>query len=144
MEYFPVFIDPREEKLREEIRKITKEEEELNKKTENFYLEEIEPPEKAKDANKCADIDEGEYKIMSYSRSLFRGKTKTYLYLEKIDQPENPFLVWGHWIEEEIKKIEQKEDMDKIPQPVFCRLGMVRTTPNKKKARTCTICYNTL
>ena len=144
LEYFPVWIDPREEKLREEIEKLVKEEEELNEKTENFYLERIEPPEKAKDANKCADIDEGEYRIMSYSRSLFRGKTKTYLYLEKIDQPENPFLVWGHWIEEEIRKIEEKEDIDKIPQPVFCRLGMVRTTPNKKKARTCTICYNTL
>ena len=108
LEYFPVWIDPREEKLREEIRKLTKEEEELNEKKENFYLEEIEPPEKAKDANKCADIDEGEYKILSYSRSLFRGKTKTYLYLEKIDHRGNPFLVWGHWIEEEFKKNRRK------------------------------------
>ena len=39
LEYFPVFIDPRERNLREEIAKILKEEEDLNEKTENFYLE---------------------------------------------------------------------------------------------------------
>ena len=144
LEYFPVCIDPREKEKKEEIQKILKEEEELNEKAQNLYLEEMEPPEKAKDSSKCADIDEGEYRILSYSRSLFRGKTKTFLYIEKVDQPENPFLVWGHWIEEEFHKIEEKEDLDHIPQPVFCRLGMVRTTPNKKKARTCTICYNTI
>ena len=144
LEYFPVWIDPKEEKLREEIAKLEKEEEELNEKTQNFYLEETEPPEKAKYAHHCADIDKGEYRILSYSRSLFRGKTKTYLYIEKTDHRGNPFLVWGHWIEEEFRKIEEKEDLNKIPQPVLCRLGMVRTTPNKKKARTCTICYNTL
>ena len=142
LEYFPVSIDPREEKLKVEIEKFEREEEELTEKTQNLYLEEMEPPEKAKDSNKCADIDEGEYRVLSYSRSLFRGKTKTYLYLEKIDNQGSPFLVWGHWIEEEFKKIEEKEDLDKIPQPVLCRLGMVRTTPNKKKARTCDISYN--
>ena len=144
LEYFPVSIDPREEKLKVEIEKFEREEEELTEKTQNLYLEEMEPPEKAKDSNKCADIDEGEYRVLSYSRSLFRGKTKTYLYLEKIDNQGNPFLVWGHWIEEEFKKIEEKEDLDKIPQPVLCRLGMVKTTPNKKKARTCIIRYISL
>ena len=144
LEYFPVFIDPREEKLKVEIEKFEREEEELTEKTQNLYLEEMEPPEKAKDSNKCADIDEGEYRVLSYSRSLFRGKTKTYLYLEKIDNQGSPFLVWGHWIEEEFKKIEEKEDLDKIPQPVLCRLGMIRTTPNKKKARTCIIRYISL
>ena len=142
--YYPVYIDPIEEKLREEIRKIREKEEETRKETQNFYLEETEPPQKAKYAQRCADIEEGEYRILSFSRSLFRGKTKTYLYLEKTDQPKNNFLVWGHWIEEEIKKIEEKEDnhISELIQPVFCRLGMSRTTPNKKKARTCTICYN--
>ena len=144
LEYYPVFIDPREEILRKEIRKILKEEEDLNEKTENFYLERIEAPEKTKDADKCTDIKEGEYKIISYSRTIYRGNIKTFLYLEEIDQPENKFLVWGHWIEEEIKKIEEREELNKIAKPIFCRLGMVRTTPNKKKARTCAICYNTL
>ena len=139
LEYFPVWIDPKEEKLREEIAKLEKEEEELNEKAQNLYLEEIEPPEKAKDANHCVDIDEGEYRILSYSRSLFRGKTKTFIYIEKTNHQENPFLVWGHWIEEEFKKI---EDLNKIPHPVLCRLGMVKTTPNKKKARLCGITYN--
>ena len=141
LEYFPVWIDPREEKLKVEIEKFEREEEELNEKTQNLYLEEMEPPEKAKDSNKCADIDEGEYRILSYSRSLFRGKTKTFIYIEKTDHQGSPFLVWGHWIEEEFKRI---EDLDKVPHPVLCRLGMVRTTPNKKKARTCDISYNKL
>ena len=144
LEYFPVSIDPREKNLREEIEKITREEEDLNEKTEIFYLERIEAPEKTKDADKCTDIEEGEYLLVSYSRTIFRGKIKTFLYLEKINQPESNFLVWGHWIEEEVKKIEAKEELNKIAKPIFCRLGMVRTTPNKKKARTCTICYNTV
>ena len=115
LEYFPVSIDPREEKLKVEIEKIEREEEELTEKTQNLYLEEMEPPEKAKDSNKCADIDEGEYRILSYSRSLFRGKTKTYLYLEKIDNQGTPFLVWGHWIEEEFKKNRRKRRFRQDP-----------------------------
>ena len=144
VQYFPVYIDPIEEKLREELEKIREKEEETRKETQNFYLEETEPPQKAKYAQRCADIDEGEYRILSYSRSFFRGKEKTYLYLEKKDQPKNTFLVWGHWIEEEINKIEEKEDtyISGLIQPVFCRLGISKTTPNKKKARTCTISYN--
>ena len=142
LEYFPVSIDPREEKLRLEIEKILKEEEDLNEKTENLFLEEIEAPDKAKNADHCVNIEEGEFKILSYSRTIFRGKTKTFLYLERSNQPENKYLVWGHWIEEEIKKIEEKKELNHIAKPIFCRLGMVKTTPNKKKARTCTICYN--
>ena len=142
LEYFPVSIDPREEELKQEIKKILKEEEDLNEKTENLFLEEIEAPDKAKNADKCIDIEEGEFKILSYSRTIFRGNKKTFLYLERSNQPENKYLVWGHWIEEEIKKIEENKKLNHIAKPVFCRLGMVKTTPNKKKARTCTICYN--
>ena len=142
LEYFLVSIDPREEKLRIEIKKILKEEEDLNEKTENLFLEEIEAPDKAKNADKCIDLEEGEFKILSYSRTIFRGNKKTFLYLERSNQPESKFLVWGHWIEEEIKKIEEKKELNKIAKPIFCRLGMVKTTPNKKKARTCAICYN--
>ena len=142
LEYFPVSIDPREEKLKIEIQKILKEEEDLNEKTENLFLEETEAPDKAKNADKCIDIEEGEFKILSYSRTIFRGNKKTFLYLERSNQPENKYLVWGHWIEEEIKKIEENKELNHIAKPIFCRLGMVKTTPNKKKARTCTICYN--
>ena len=142
LEYFPVSIDPREEELKQEIVKILKEEEDINEKTENLFLEEIQAPNKAKNADHCVDIEEGEFKILSYSRSIFRGNPKTFLYLERSNQPENKYLVWGHWIEEEIKKIEENKKLNHIAKPVFCRLGMVKTTPNKKKARTCTICYN--
>ena len=142
LEYFPVSIDPREEELREEIEKMLKEEEDLNEETENLFLEEIKAPEKTKNADKCTDVEEGEFKILSYSRTIFRGNIKTFLYLERTNQPGSKFLVWGYWIEEEIKKIEENKKLNKIAKPVFCRLGMVKTTPNKKKARTCAICYN--
>ena len=126
LEYFPVSIDPREEKLKIEIQKILKEEEDLNEKTENLFLEEIEAPDKAKNADKCIDIEEGEFKILSYSRTIFRGNKKTFLYLERSNQPENKYLVWGHWIEEEIKKIEENKELNHIAKPIFCRLGMVK------------------
>ena len=142
LEYFPVYIDPREEELKGEIAKILKEEEDFKEEKENLLLEKIEAPEKAKNADKCADVEEGEFNILGYTRKIFRGKIKTFLYLETINKPNNKFLVWGHWIEEEIKKIEKNKELNHIAKPAFCRLGMVKTTPNKKKARTCTICYN--
>ena len=142
MEYYPVNIDPRAQKLKEEIEKILKEEEDIQEETENLFLEEIQAPNKIKDASHCLDIEEGEYRILSYSRTVYRGKNKTFLYIERSNQPENRFLVWGHWIEEEIRKIEENKELSKIPKPIFCRFGMVKTTPNKKKARLCNICYN--
>ena len=104
LEYFPVYIDPREEELKGEIAKILKEEEDFKEEKENLLLEKIEAPEKAKNADKCADVEEGEFNILGYTRKIFRGKIKTFLYLETINKPNNKFLVWGHWIEEEIKK----------------------------------------
>ena len=139
MEYYPVNIDPKAKDLREEIEKILKEEEDIREETENLFLEEIQAPDKTKDADHCVDIEEGEYRILSYSRSKFRGKNKTFLYIER---PENKYLVCGHWIEEEIRKIEENKELSKIPKPIFCRLGIIKTTPNKKKARLCNICYN--
>ena len=113
LDYFPVSIDPREEGLKLEIQKLIKEEKDLNEKTENLFLEEIQAPDKTKNANHCLDIEEGEYKILSYSRTIYRGKPKTFLYLERSNQPENKYLVWGHWMEEEIKKIEENKDLKK-------------------------------
>ena len=142
LEYYPVNIDPKAKDLREEIEKILKEEEDIREETENLFLEEIQAPDKTKDADHCVDIEEGEYRILSYSRSKFRGKNKTFLYIERSKEPENKYLVCGHWIEEEIRKIEENKELSKIPKPIFCRLGIIKTTPNKKKARLCNICYN--
>ena len=142
IEYIPVSIDPRAKELREEIAKISKEEEDLNEETESLFLQETQAPEKTKDANPCLKVEEGNYKVLSYSRTLYRGKTKTFLYIEAANQPENKYLVWGHWMEEEIRKIEENKNLKELPKPIFCRFGIIRTTPNKKKARTCTISYN--
>ena len=142
VKYFPVYVNTKMKKLKVEIEKILEEEKYLMEKAEGLFLEKIEAPEKTKDADKCTEVEEGDYKIKAFSQVTYRGKNKTFLYLERLNQPELKFLVWGHWIEEEIKKIEKNKKLNQILKPVFCRLGIVKTTPNKRKARTCTICYN--
>ena len=90
LEYFPVSIDPREEKLREEIEKMLKEEEDLNEEKKNLFLKKIEAPDKTKDADKCTDLEEGEFKIIAYSRTIFRGKLKLfYIWRERTSQKVN-------------------------------------------------------
>ena len=143
IEYFPIYVNEKVDiKLKTEIEKILKEEKDLMQKTENLFLEKIEAPDKTKNADKCTDLEEGEFKIIAYSQSTLRGKIKTFLHIERLDKTPGEYLVNGYWIEEEVKKIEENKKSNKILKPVVCRLGMVKTTPNKRKARTCTICYN--
>ena len=142
LEYFPVYVNPKVDKLKTEIEKILKEEKDLMEETENLFLEKIEAPDKTKNADKCTDLEEGEFKIIAYSQTTYRGKIKTFLHVKRLDKTDGEFLVNGYWIEEGIKKIEENKKLNKIAKPVVCRLGMVKTTPNKRKARTCTICYN--
>ena len=143
IEYFPIYVNEKVDiKLKTEIEKILKEEKDLMQKTENLFLEKIEAPDKTKNADKCTDLEEGEFKIIAYSQATFRGKIKTFLHIERLDKTPGEYLVNGYWIEEEVKKIEENKKLNKILKPVVCRLGMVKTTPNKRKARTCTICYN--
>ena len=143
LEYFPIYVNTNiNTKIKTEIEKILKEEKEVRQEAENLFLEKIEAPDKTKNADKCTDLEEGEYKIIAYSQTKYRGNTKTVLYVERLDKTKKEYLVNGYWIEEEVKKIEENKKLNKIGKPVVCRLGMVKTTPNKRKARTCTICYN--
>ena len=82
---------------------------------------------------------EREYNILAFAQNIFRSKTKTFLYIEELENPKNQYLVSGYWIEEEIRKIEEYRKLSSLPLPVICRLGMFKTTPNKKRARTCSI-----
>ena len=143
IEYFPIYVNENINiKLKTEIEKILKEEKELMQEAEKLFLEKIEAPDKTKNADKCTDLEEEEYKIIAYSQTKYRGKTKTFLHVERLDKTKKEYLVNGYWIEEEVRKIEEDKKLNKIAKPVICRLGMVKTTPNKRKARTCTICYN--
>ena len=82
IEYFPIYVNEKMDiRLKAEIEKILKEEKDLIQKAENLFLEKIEAPDKTKNADKCADLEEGEYKIIAYSQSTFRGKKKKLFYI---------------------------------------------------------------
>ena len=139
LEYFPIFVDENiSSKLKTEITEIIKEEEK-NIPLGNLLLKKIDPPENNKDCLRCVDIEEGEYKILAYAQYIFRGKTKTVLYMEELENTQKQYLVSGYWIEEEVRKIEENKKLSLLPLPVICRMGMFKTTPIKKRARTCSI-----
>ena len=56
-----------------------------------------------------------------------------------MENPKKQYLVTGYWIEEEVRKIEEVRKLSSLPLPIICRIGMFKTTPNKKRARTCSI-----
>ena len=125
------------------MEEIEKENIETIEKHSVIYLENVKAPD-PKHIQTCRDIDDGSYKIQRFSRTTFRGKTKTYLHLVALDngvERGKEMVVSGYYIEEEIRKIEQEEELTKIRHHVICRLGMLKTNPNKRKFRTCTITY---
>ena len=139
VEYFPINVDENITcKLKTKITEIIKEEEE-NASVGDLLLKKIDTPENSKDSTHCVDIEEGEYKILAYAQNIFRGKTKTFLYLEEMEKSKKQFLVSGYWVEEEVRKIEEVRKLSLLPLPIICRMGMFKTTPNKKRARTCSI-----
>ena len=139
IEYYPIFVDENiTSKLKTKITEIINEEEK-NSSIEDLLLRKIEAPENTKDASRCVDLMEGEYSILAFAQNIFRSKTKTFLYIEELENPKNQYLVSGYWIEEEVRKIEEDRKLSSLPLPVICRLGMFKTTPNKKRARTCSI-----
>ena len=132
-------------KISKELDKIQKETEETIEKSKNAYLKEIKDID-PKQIHVCRDIEAGSYKIQAYSKTKFRGKNRTYIHIQPID-PEGKEkgetkILYGYWIEEEIQKIQQNTELEKIPNPVVCRLGITKTNPNKKKFRTCVIVYS--
>ena len=139
IEYYPIFVDENiTSKLKTKITEIINEEEK-NSSMEVLLLRKIEAPQNTKEACPCIDLMEGEYNILAFAQNIFRSKTKTFLYIEELENPKNQYLVSGYWIEEEIRKIEEYRKLSSLPLPVICRLGMFKTTPNKKRARTCSI-----
>ena len=112
----------------------------------SIYLENAKTPN-AEHLKICRDIDAGSYKIKRFSKTTFRGKTKTYIHIVALEdgkEGRNEMVVSGYYIEEEIRKIEKEEkDLTNIKHPAICRLGMLKTNPNKRKFRTCQIKYTT-
>ena len=142
--FVPLTIDsPGYAELSKQLEEIERETSEIIEQHSNIFLENVKAPD-AKHLQTCRDIEDGSYKILRFSKTIFRGKTKTYLHLIAIVegvQERKEIVVNGYYIEEEIKKIEQREELMNIKHPVICRLVMLKTNPNKRKFRTCTITY---
>ena len=142
--FIPITIDsPGYVEISKQLEEIERETSEILEQHSNILLENVKAPD-AKHLQICRDIEDGSYKILRFSKTIFRGKTKTYLHLIAIAegvQERKEIVVNGYYIEEEIKKIEQQEELTNIKHPVICRLGMLKTNPNKRKFRTCTLTY---
>ena len=128
-------------KIIREERKLARQANQAGEKTGNLFLQKTETPNKINIGLKCIKMEEGEYRIIDYFQTTFRNKQKTFLHLESMVDTKKEYLTSGYWIEEDVRKIEENRKLNTIPNPVVCRLGIVKTTPSKKKARTCTICY---
>ena len=140
--FMPITINsPGYVELSKQLEEIERETSEIIEQHSNISLENVKAPD-AKHLQTCRDIEDGSYKILRFSKTIFRGKT--YLHLIAIVegvQERKEIVVNGYYIEEEITKIEQQEELTNIKHPVICRLGMLKTNPNKRKFRTCTITY---
>ena len=143
--FMPITIDsPGYTELSRQLEEIERETSEIIEQHSGIFLENVKAPD-AKHLQTCRNIEDGSYKILRFSKTMFRGTTKTYLHLVAIVEgvlERKEIVVNGYYIEEEIKKIEQQEELTNIKHPVICRLGMLKTNPNKRKFRTCTITYN--
>ena len=62
---------------------------------------------------------------------------------EEEDAEKTVVIVCGYWIEEEIRKIEKENLLETLGTPVLCRLGILKTNPNKRKFRLCDIFFKT-
>ena len=110
--FVPLTIDsPGYAELSKQLEEIERETSEIIEQHSNIFLENVKAPD-AKHLQTCRDIEDGSYKILRFSKTIFRGKTKTYLHLIAIVegvQERKEIVVNGYYIEEEITKIEQQE-----------------------------------
>ena len=90
-----------------------------------------------KDCVKCIDLAQGQYICKEYTTIVFRKKTKTILFLVPIDENREPTTdivvpVHDHFLEKEVERI---GELQNLLQPIVCRVGIEKTTPQKKKDR---------
>ena len=115
--FMPITINsPGYVELSKQLEEIERETSEIIEQHSNIFLENLKAPD-AKHLQTCRDIEDGSYKILKFSKTIYRGKTKTYLHLIAIVegvQERKEIVVNGYYIEEEIKKIKQREELTNI------------------------------
>lgn len=115
----------------EEIQKYEDKNNTWKKGEEEKILQEIPMPPK-NTIQKMEDILPGTYTCNRFASSLFRGKHRTILVLEK---EEIEYPAYGYFLEKEIDLLGGTEELRKSRSYFVCKVGDVRTTPNKRKCR---------
>ena len=98
-------------------------------------LLEIPVPEKQR-LCKMVDVPEGTYTCKRFASTIFRSIHRTILVLEK---DEEEFPTYGFFLEQEIEILGGIDALRSTSKFLVCKVGCIRTTPNKRKCRTISI-----
>ena len=94
-------------------------------------------PPPNKDCKRSNQMPEGEYLVRSYAKTTYLSADRTILFVVRIDENGCPngeeVPVHGYFLEKEIANL--PTPLGELETALYCRLGIVHTTPTKKKAR---------
>ena len=121
------------------LRKLALEKEHEEKQTEALETLHTTTTPNQKDWKKAIDLAPGQYLCRRYATTVFRGNTKTILFLLPTDENGEPTTdvempTHGHFLEKEVERIGM-ETLRESLQPIVCKVGIEKTTPQKKKDR---------
>ena len=125
------------------LRQLALEKEHEEKQTETLETLYKTTTPNQKDWKKAIDLAPGQYLCRRYATTVFRGNTKTILFLLPIDENGEPTTdaeipTHGHFLEKEVERIGA---LQKVLQPIACKVGIEKTTPQKKKIDCSTLLY---
>ena len=119
------------------LRKLALEKEHEEKQSETLETLYKTTTPNQKDWKKVMDLAPGQYLCRRYATTVFRGNSKTILFLLPIDENGEPTTdaeipTHGHFLEKEVERVGALQE---VLQPIVCKVGIEKTTPQKKKDR---------
>ena len=117
------------------LRQLALEKEHEEKQTETLETLYKTTTPNQKDWKKAIDLAPGQYLCRRYATTVFRGNTKAILFLLPIDENGEPTTdaeipTHGHFLEKEVERIGALQE---VLQPIVCKVGIEKTTPQKKE-----------
>jgi len=111
----------------------------LQEAGQDSVLSEV-PAPKPKNTTKAIDMASGEYICRRYASTTFRTTHRILLFLVPIDENGEPTTdtetpTYGHFLQKEVERLGGVEALQGARAPLLCNVGVVRTTPQKKKDR---------
>ena len=121
------------------LRKLALEKEHVEKQTEALETLHTTTTPNQKDLKKAIDLVPGQYLCRRYATTVFRGNIKTILFLLPTNENGEPTTdvevpTHGHFLEKEVERIGM-ETLRESLQPIVCKVGIEKTTSQKKKDR---------